>query len=80
MLARVESGALVATEADEDVHGALEAALVMTRTRPAARRTQPGQIATLVRLHTCSTHAATIAHRSGAAGRRDRAQSERPPG
>ncbi|MBX3194948.1 MAG: argininosuccinate lyase [Microbacteriaceae bacterium] len=66
VLARVESGALVATEADEDVHGALEAALIAEAGpelggRLRAGRSRNDQIATLIRLYLLD-HAATIAH------------------
>jgi argininosuccinate lyase len=64
--ARLRSGELVPTEADEDVHGALEVALVAELGpelggRLRAGRSRNDQIATLVRLYLLD-HAATIAH------------------
>ncbi|MGN6324897.1 argininosuccinate lyase [Pseudolysinimonas sp.] len=63
---RLESGELVPTEDDEDVHGALENALVAELGaelggRLRAGRSRNDQIATLIRLYLLD-HAATIAH------------------
>ncbi|QAY74286.1 argininosuccinate lyase [Agromyces protaetiae] len=62
--ARIESGDLVATDTDEDVHGALEAALIAEvgpeiGGKLRAGRSRNDQIATLVRLY-LKDHAATI--------------------
>jgi argininosuccinate lyase len=62
--ARVRSGELVAAESDEDVHGALEAALIAEvgpelGGKLRAGRSRNDQIATLVRLY-LKDHAATI--------------------
>ena len=74
--ARVLSGELVAAESDEDVHGALEAALIAEvgpelGGKLRAGRSRNDQIATLVRLY-LKDHAATIGRRArrtpGAAG------------
>ena len=61
---RVESGELVATEADEDVHGALESALIdivgsELGGRLRAGRSRNDQIATLIRMYLLD-HAAAI--------------------
>lgn len=63
---RVRTGALVATDADEDVHGALEAALIAEvgpelGGRLRAGRSRNDQIATLIRLYLLD-HARTIEH------------------
>jgi argininosuccinate lyase len=63
---RVESGELVPTDADEDVHGALENALVAEvgpelGGRLRAGRSRNDQIATLIRLYLLA-HADTIRH------------------
>ncbi|GMA93516.1 argininosuccinate lyase [Pseudolysinimonas kribbensis] len=64
--ARLASGELVATDADEDVHGALEAALVVEvgpelGGRLRAGRSRNDQIATLIRLYLLD-HAEAIRH------------------
>lgn len=63
--ARIETGELVAAESDEDVHGALEAALIEVvgpelGGKLRAGRSRNDQIATLVRLY-LKDHAAVIA-------------------
>jgi argininosuccinate lyase len=63
---RVESGDLVATDADEDVHGALEAALIAAvgpelGGRLRAGRSRNDQIATLIRMYLLD-HSHTIEH------------------
>ncbi|MEO8262145.1 MAG: argininosuccinate lyase [Pseudolysinimonas sp.] len=63
---RVESGDLVATDADEDVHGALEAALIAVvgselGGRLRAGRSRNDQIATLIRMYLLD-HSHTIEH------------------
>jgi argininosuccinate lyase len=66
VLARVTSGELLPTDADEDVHGALEAALIAEvgpelGGRLRAGRSRNDQIATLIRLYLLD-HGQTIAH------------------
>ncbi|HWM33631.1 MAG TPA: argininosuccinate lyase [Pseudolysinimonas sp.] len=66
VLARVTSGELQPTDADEDVHGALEAALIAEvgpelGGRLRAGRSRNDQIATLIRLYLLD-HGTTIAH------------------
>ena len=66
VLARVEAGELTARPEDEDVHGALEAALIAevgpeVGGRLRAGRSRNDQIATLIRLYLLD-HAATIGH------------------
>ncbi len=66
VLARVTSGELQPTDADEDVHGALEAALIAEvgpelGGRLRAGRSRNDQIATLIRLYLLD-HGSTIAH------------------
>jgi argininosuccinate lyase len=63
---RVRTGELVASDSDEDVHGALEAALIAEvgpelGGRLRAGRSRNDQIATLIRLYLLD-HAAVIAH------------------
>jgi argininosuccinate lyase len=66
VVARLESGDLVPTAADEDVHGALEAALIATvgpelGGRLRAGRSRNDQIATLIRMYLLD-HARGIRH------------------